>query len=116
MTRLRIREAAFCILFVISNLIVSRAAEGAVEEMLTELNAKTPEERQRLIIENAKKEGEVTLYTAVNMRDAQELIGGFNKSYPRNPGGDRELGRTGRAQQSSHGVSGRRQPRRCRGA
>ena len=37
---------------------------------------------RRLIIENAKKEGEVTLYTAVNMRDAQELIAGFNKSYP----------------------------------
>ena len=82
MTRLRIREAAFCILFVISNLVVSLAAEGAVEDMLAELNAKSPEERQRLIIENAKKEGEVTLYTAVNMRDAQELIAGFNKSYP----------------------------------
>ena len=82
MTRLRIREAAFCILFVISNLVVSLAAAGAVEDMLAELNAKSPEERQRLIIENAKKEGEVTLYTAVNMRDAQELIAGFNKSYP----------------------------------
>ncbi len=50
--------------------------------MLAELNAKSPEERQKVIIENAKKEGDVTLYTAVNMRDAQELIAGFNKSYP----------------------------------
>ena len=82
MPRLRIRKAAFCILFVISNLIVSLAAESAVEDTLAELNAKPPEERQKLVAENAKKEGEVTLYTAVNMRDAQELIAGFNKSYP----------------------------------
>ena len=111
MTRLRIREAAFCILFVISNLVVSLAAEGAVEDMLAELNAKSPEERQRLIIENAKKEGEVTLYTAVNMRDAQELIAGFNKSYPGSTSSDCELRRTGRAQQSSDGISGQRSPR-----
>ena len=82
MPRLRIRKAAFCILFVISNLIVSLAAESAVEDTIAELNAKPPEERQKLVAENAKKEGEVTLYTAVNMRDAQELIAGFNKSYP----------------------------------
>ena len=82
MPRLHIRKAAFCILFVISNLIFSLAAESAVEDTLAELNAKPPEERQKLVAENAKKEGEVTLYTAVNMRDAQELIAGFNKSYP----------------------------------
>jgi iron(III) transport system substrate-binding protein len=80
---LRSRKAAFGILAVIFfNLILPLAAEGAVEDMLAELNAKSPEERQRLIIENAKREGDVTLYTAVNMRDAQELIAGFNKSYP----------------------------------
>ncbi|MGH7872687.1 MAG: hypothetical protein ACREQO_10780, partial [Candidatus Binatia bacterium] len=82
MIRWRIRQALFCILLVISYLIVPLVAEGAVEDMLAELNAKAPEERQRLIVENAQKEGDVTLYTAVNMRDAQELIAGFNKSYP----------------------------------
>ena len=82
MIRLHGRKACFCILAVILYLIVPLAAEGAVEDMLAELNAKSPEERQKVIIENAKKEGEVILYTAVNMRDAQELIAGFNKSYP----------------------------------
>jgi iron(III) transport system substrate-binding protein len=82
MIRLHGRKASFCILAVFFYLVVPLAAEGAVEDVLAELNAKSPEERQKVIIENAKKEGEVTLYTAVNMRDAQELIAGFNKSYP----------------------------------
>jgi iron(III) transport system substrate-binding protein len=82
MTGLRLRQAPFGILLMVFYLILPRIAECAVEDTLSELNAKSPEERQRLIIENGKKEGEVTLYTAVNMRDAQELIAGFNKSYP----------------------------------
>jgi iron(III) transport system substrate-binding protein len=82
MIRLHGRKASFCILAVFFYLVVPLAAEGAGEDVLAELNAKSPEERQKVIIENAKKEGEVTLYTAVNMRDAQELIAGFNKSYP----------------------------------
>ena len=82
MIRLHGRKACFCILAVIFYLVVPLIADGAVEDMLAELNAKSPEERQKIITENAKKEGEVTLYTAVNMRDAQELIAGFNKSYP----------------------------------
>ncbi len=82
MIRFHFRDASFPILAIIFHLIVPLAAEGAVEDMLAELNAKPPEERQMLIAENAKKEGEVTLYTAVNMRDAQELIAGFNRSYP----------------------------------
>jgi hypothetical protein len=40
----------------------SLTADGAVEDILAELNAKSPEERQKVIVENAKKEGEVTLY------------------------------------------------------
>ena len=82
MIRLHGRNAFFCILTAIFYLIIPLTADGAVEDMLAELNAKSTEERQKVIIENAKKEGEVTLYTAVNMRDAQELIAGFNKSYP----------------------------------
>src|SRR6266404_7019534 len=82
MIRLQGRKACSCILAVIFYLVVPLIADGAVEDMLAELNAKSPEERQKIITENAKKEEEVTLYTAVNMRDAQELIAGFNKSYP----------------------------------
>ena len=59
-----------------------RTAQGAAEDLLAELNAKAPEQRQKILVENARKEGEVTLYTSVNMRDAQELIAGFNKLYP----------------------------------
>src|ERR1044071_4201313 len=59
-----------------------RTAQGAAEDLLAELNAKAPEQRQEILVENARKEGEVTLYTAVNMRDAQELMTGFNKLYP----------------------------------
>ena len=82
MIRLHGRKACFCIFGVIFYFVAPLVADGAVDDMLAELNAKSPEERQKIIIENAKKEGEVTLYTAVNMRDAQELIAGFNKSYP----------------------------------
>ena len=59
-----------------------RPAHAAVEDLLAELNAKAPEQRQKTLVENAKKEREVTLYTAVNMRDAQELMAGFNRLYP----------------------------------
>ena len=57
-------------------------AHAAVEDLLAELNAKPSEQRQKILVENAKREGEVTLYTAVNMRDAQELMAGFNRLYP----------------------------------
>jgi len=63
-------------------LVMPHSATGAVEDLLAELNAKPPEQRQKILVENAGKEGEVTLYTSVNMRDAQELMAGFNKLYP----------------------------------
>src|ERR1051325_9922392 len=61
---------------------IPRSVHAAVEDLLAELNDKTPEQRQKTLVENAKKEGAVTLYTAVNMRDAQELMAGFNRLYP----------------------------------
>jgi iron(III) transport system substrate-binding protein len=56
-------------------------ADG-VEDVLKKVNSLPAEERQRLLIENAKKEGTVTLYAATNLRDTQEVVAGFNKSYP----------------------------------
>jgi hypothetical protein len=73
MARCHFRQSLFCILVIILYLGVPLAVDAAVEDLLAELNAKSPEERLKVITENAKKEGEVTLYTAVNMRDAQEL-------------------------------------------
>lgn len=82
MIRLRIRECSFGILVIVFYFIFPLIAEGSVEDTLAVLNAKSSGERQELIVENAKKEGEVTVYTAVNIRDAQQLIAGFNKRYP----------------------------------
>jgi iron(III) transport system substrate-binding protein len=59
-----------------------RTIRASVEETLAELNAKPAEERQRLLVENAKKEGAVTLYTATNLRDTQEVLAAFNRNYP----------------------------------
>jgi iron(III) transport system substrate-binding protein len=56
-------------------------ADG-VEDILKKANSLPAEERQRLLIENAKKEGAVTFYAATNMRDTQEIVAGFNKFYP----------------------------------
>ena len=56
-------------------------ADG-VEDVLKKANSLPAEERQKLLIENAKKEGTVTLYAATNLRDTQEVVAGFNKHYP----------------------------------
>jgi iron(III) transport system substrate-binding protein len=83
MNHLLIRERSFCILVIIFYLIFPALAKGAVEDMLVELNAKSSEEREKVLVENANKEGQITVYTAVNVRDAQQLIAGFNKKYPK---------------------------------
>src|SRR5690348_16407261 len=72
-----------CVLAIMSLAGLARQANGdTVEETLATLNAKPPEERQRLLIENARKEGNVTFYAATNLRDTQEIVTGFNKNYP----------------------------------
>jgi iron(III) transport system substrate-binding protein len=70
----------FVVLFAMS---FARASIGAtVEETLAGLNAKPAEERQKILLENAKKEGNVNFYAATNLRDTQEIVTGFNKLYP----------------------------------
>lgn len=56
-------------------------ADGA-EDVLKKANSLPAEERQRILVESAKKEGNITFYAATNLRDTQELIAGFNKHYP----------------------------------
>ena len=82
MTCCSFREVTFSVFAVMTYFIFPLAAESGVQESLLELNARAPEERQRVLSENAQKEGTVTVYTAVNIRDAQELIAGFNQRYP----------------------------------
>ena len=55
---------------------------ATVEETLTALNAKPAEERQKILMENARKEGSINFYAATNLRDTQEIVAGFNKFYP----------------------------------
>jgi len=56
-------------------------ADGA-EDVLKKANSLPAEEREKILVENAKKEGNVTFYAATNLRDTQEIIAGFNKRYP----------------------------------
>ena len=47
--------------------VSARQSVGAtVEETLAALNAKPAEERQKILVENARKEGSVTFYAATN--------------------------------------------------
>ncbi|MBI4528467.1 MAG: extracellular solute-binding protein [Deltaproteobacteria bacterium] len=57
-------------------------AQSNVEEILAQINAKPAEQRQKLLVENARKEGTLTFYAAGNLRDTQEMVTGFNKQYP----------------------------------
>jgi iron(III) transport system substrate-binding protein len=61
---------------------VRQSMAATVEENLAALNAKPAEERQRVLLENARREGSVTFYSATNMRDTQEIVSAFNRLYP----------------------------------
>src|SRR4029450_10065598 len=63
-------------------LTVPRLGITDVEEILTKANSLATEERERVLIENARKEGTLTFYAATNLRDTQEVVTGFNKRYP----------------------------------
>jgi iron(III) transport system substrate-binding protein len=82
MRRMPVRTSLSVLFLALTVLMQPRAGYSTVEETLAELNAKPAEERQKLLVENAKKEGTVTLYTATNIRDTQEVLAGFNKNYP----------------------------------
>ena len=56
-------------------------ADGA-EDVLKKANSLPAEKREKILVKNAKKEGNVTFYAATNLRDTQEIIAGFNKRYP----------------------------------
>jgi len=79
---LRIRRRLPAVVLITVFFIKPRFANGAAEETLAEPNAKPAEERNKVLVENAKKEGTVTVYTATNIRDTQEIVAGFNKTYP----------------------------------
>src|ERR1700747_1210938 len=57
-------------------------ARGDVESLLSEINRKPAEERAKLLTDGAKKEGVVYYYGSSSASDMQELLRGFNRSYP----------------------------------
>jgi iron(III) transport system substrate-binding protein len=76
-------KSRLCLLVLLYLALCARqSAAASVEETLTALNSKPAEERQKILIENARKEGSVNFYAATNMRDTQEIVAGFNKFYP----------------------------------
>ena len=72
----------FWILAVILNVVGVNVAVADVEENLAKMNLLPAEEREKVLVENARKEGSVTFYAATNLRDTQEVLTGFNKRYP----------------------------------
>jgi len=72
----------FWILAVILNVVGVSVAVADVEENLAKTNSLPAEEREKVLVENARKEGSVTFYAATNLRDTQEILTGFNKRYP----------------------------------
>jgi iron(III) transport system substrate-binding protein len=72
----------FWMLFLTFNVTGANSAAADVEEILAKVNSLPSEEREKVLIENARKEGTLTFYAATNLRDTQEIVTGFNKRYP----------------------------------
>src|SRR2546427_6077078 len=82
MMTMKIRWSASYLILAVFYLAAFQTAQAGVDETLAELNGKPSEEREKVLIENARKEGTLTFYAATNLRDTQEVITGFNKHYP----------------------------------
>src|SRR5437667_9826874 len=82
MMTMKIRRAASYLILAVFYLAAFQTAQAGVEETLAELNGKPSEEREKVLIEHARKEGTLTFYAATNLRDTQEVVAGFNKRYP----------------------------------
>src|SRR5438445_7141167 len=104
MMTMKIRRAASYLILAVFYLAAFQTAQAGVEETLAELNAKPSEEREKVLIEHARKEGTLTFYAATNLRDTQEAVAGFNKRYPFYQGGVFQSRRAGRPQQSFYGI------------
>ena len=75
-------KLGFFLVAVCSGLVMSQQSRADVETLLAEINRKPAEERLKLLVEGAKKEGVVYYYGATNLSDIQDLIRGFSKNYP----------------------------------
>ena len=55
---------------------------GATADLFLQLNKLPPVERQQRLIEGAKKEGEVMLYSSSGLEETHALVKAFEKKYP----------------------------------
>jgi iron(III) transport system substrate-binding protein len=55
---------------------------AGAEDLLLQLNQLSPAERQQRLIEGAKKEGEVMLYSSSGLEEIRALVKAFGKKYP----------------------------------
>ena len=60
----------------------SAGAEKSVEGVLEEINRLPSAERQRRLVEGAKKEGEVVWYSTMNRENSFEVSQAFEKEHP----------------------------------
>src|SRR5438874_237572 len=79
---MKICWVVFYLILVVFYLVVFQTAQVGVDEMLAELNGKPSEEREKLLIDNARKEGMLMFYAVMNLHNTQKIITKFNKQYP----------------------------------
>lgn len=70
------------ILVLILSLIVPFSAWANMEKFLATLNQLPPAEREQKLIEGAKKEGTVMLYSSTGLEEIRAIIKVFEKKYP----------------------------------
>jgi iron(III) transport system substrate-binding protein len=66
----------------VAALAAPQPARGDVESVLSEINRKPAEERTKILVDGARKEGVVQYFGSGGASDIQELVKGFNKNYP----------------------------------
>ena len=72
----------FLLVAICSMISIPLKASGDVESLLGEINRKPADQRLKVLMEGARREGVVYYYGSTSLSDTQELIKGFNKHYP----------------------------------
>lgn len=70
------------LLLILSLVLIPASASADMEKFLAELTRLSPPERQKKLVEGAKKEGEVMLYTSSGLEEVRAITKLFGKKYP----------------------------------
>jgi iron(III) transport system substrate-binding protein len=77
------RMLSFVVALSLSMLISAAAsAQETAGQIMARLQKLSPENRQQVLVEQAKKEKEVTFYSSLQTADAEPYLKAFNKRYP----------------------------------